>query len=272
MAAHAIQIPHFTRKQLDLYGSSSQAFNPKISPLITILDVHKRFKNLEVLKGIELYVKKGDVIVLIGPSGSGKSTLLRCINRLETIQGGDIQFEGHSIVRGPNDINALRQRIGMVFQHFNLFPHLTVLENITLGPRYLRKMSTEDANALAERLLERVGLADKRDAYPSQLSGGQKQRIAIARALAMEPEVMLFDEPTSALDPEMVGEVLEVMKDLAREGMTMIIVTHEMGFAREVASKVVFMADGIVQETGTPEKIFNHPQNERLVSFLGKIL
>ncbi|MGN0994004.1 MAG: amino acid ABC transporter ATP-binding protein, partial [Butyricicoccus sp.] len=198
--------------------------------MIVILNLRKRFKSLEVLKGVELYVRKGDVVVLIGPSGSGKSTLLRCINRLETIQGGDILFEGSSIVRGPGDVNKLRRRIGMVFQHFNLFPHLTVLDNITLGPRYLRKMSREEANALADRLLERVGLADKRDAYPSQLSGGQKQRIAIARALAMEPEVMLFDEPTSALDPEMVGEVLEVMKELAREGMTMIIVTHEMGF------------------------------------------
>lgn len=272
MAAHAMQIPRFTQKNLDLYGAPPQVFNPQISPLITLIDVHKRFKSLEVLKGVELYVKKGDVVVLIGPSGSGKSTLLRCINRLETIQGGDIQFEGRSIVRGPVDINRLRQRIGMVFQHFNLFPHLTVLQNITLGPRYLRKMSTEDANTLAERLLERVGLADKRDAYPDQLSGSQKQRIAIARALAMEPDVMLFDEPTSALDPEMVGEVLEVMKNLARDGMTMIIVTHEMGFAREVANKVVFMADGIIQESGAPDKLFEHPKSERLVSFLGKIL
>ena len=187
-------------------------------------------------------------------------------------EGGDIQFEGHSIARGPVDINKVRQRIGMVFQHFNLFPHLTVLENITLGPRKLRKMPTAEANALAERLLKQVGLSDKRDAYPSQLSGGQKQRIAIARTLAMEPDVILFDEPTSALDPEMVGEVLEVMKDLAKDGMTMIIVTHEMGFAREVASKVVFMADGVIQESGTPEMLFEHPQSERLVNFLGKVL
>ena len=178
-------------------------------------------------------------------------------------------FEGHSIARGPVDINKVRQRIGMVFQHFNLFPHLTVLENITLGPHKLRKMPTAEADALAEKLLRQVGLLDKRDAYPSQLSGGQKQRIAIARTLAMEPDVILFDEPTSALDPEMVGEVLEVMKDLAKDGMTMIIVTHEMGFAREVASKVVFMADGVVQEAGSPEMIFEHPQNERLVNFLG---
>ena len=272
MAAHTMQISRFTKKQLALYGAPPRTFNPNTDPLITVLDLHKRFKNLEVLKGVELYVKKGDVVVLIGPSGSGKSTLLRFINRLETIQGDDVLFEGNSITRGPVDLNGIRQRIGMVFQHFNLFPHLTVQENITLGPRYLRKMPTDEANALAERLLTRVGLADKKDAYPSQLSGGQKQRIAIARALAMEPDVMLFDEPTSALDPEMVGEVLEVMKDLARDGMTMIIVTHEMGFAREVASKVVFMADGIIQESGTPEKLFTHPKNERLISFLGKIL
>lgn len=181
-------------------------------------------------------------------------------------------FEGHSIARGPVDINKVRQRIGMVFQHFNLFPHLTVLENITLGSRKLRKMPTAEADALAEKLLRQVGLLNKRDAYPSQLSGGQKQRIAIARTLAMEPDVILFDEPTSALDLEMVGEVLEVMKDLAKDGMTMIIVTHEMGFAREVASKVVFMADGVVQEAGSPEMIFEHPQNERLVNFLGKVL
>lgn len=260
------------RKNLEKYGVSGRSFNPEIDPLIAVLDLKKRFKTLEVLKGVELYVKKGSVVVLIGPSGSGKSTLLRCINQLEHIQGGDILFEGSSIVRGPVDINRVRQRIGMVFQHFNLFPHLTVLENITLGPRDLRKMPVSEANALAERLLEQVGLADKRDSYPSQLSGGQKQRIAIARALAMEPDVMLFDEPTSALDPEMVGEVLEVMKDLARGGMTMIVVTHEMGFAREVANRVVFMADGIIQEAGTPEKIFEHPQNERLISFLGKVL
>lgn len=243
-----------------------------IEPLFVAMNVHKHFKNLEVLKGVELYVKKGEVIVIIGPSGSGKSTFLRCINRLETIQEGDIQFEGHSITRGPTDINKIRQRIGMVFQHFNLFPHLTVSQNITLGPRRLKKLSAEEADALADDLLLRVGLLDKKNAYPSQLSGGQKQRIAIARALAMKPDVMLFDEPTSALDPEMVGEVLAVMKDLAQSGMTMIIVTHEMGFAREVASKVVFMADGIIQEAGSPEKIFGNPQNERLISFLGKVL
>ena len=261
-----------SNKRESSYGITGRAFNAEIDPLIAVIDLRKRFKSLEVLKGIDLYIKQGSVTVLIGPSGSGKSTLLRCINQLETIQGGDIQFEGHSIARGPVDINKVRQRIGMVFQHFNLFPHLTVLENITLGPRKLRKMPTAEANALAEKLLKQVGLSDKRDAYPSQLSGGQKQRIAIARTLAMEPDVILFDEPTSALDPEMVGEVLEVMKDLAKDGMTMIIVTHEMGFAREVASKVVFMADGVIQESGTPEMLFEHPQSERLVNCLGKVL
>ena len=272
MQVDTLTISRHTKRHLERYGVNGRAFNPEVDPLIAVIDLHKRFKTLEVLKGVELYVKKGSVVVLIGPSGSGKSTLLRCINQLENVQSGDIQFEGNSIVRGPVDINRVRQRIGMVFQHFNLFPHLTVLENITLGPHDLRKMPVGQANALAEQLLERVGLADKRDAYPSQLSGGRKQRIALARALAMEPDVMLFDEPTSALDPEMVGEVLEVMKDLARDGMTMIVVTHEMGFAREVANRVVFMADGIIQESGTPEKIFEHPQNERLVSFLSKVL
>lgn len=226
-----------SNKRESSYGMTGRAFNAEIDPLIAVIDLRKRFKALEVLKGIDLYIK-----------------------------------QGHSIARGPVDINKVRQRIGMVFQHFNLFPHLTVLENITLGPRKLRKMPTAEANALAERLLKQVGLSDKRDAYPSQLSGGQKQRIAIARTLAMEPDVILFDEPTSALDPEMVGEVLEVMKDLAKDGMTMIIVTHEMGFAREVASKVVFMADGVIQESGTPEMLFEHPQSERLVNFLGKVL
>ncbi|WP_283674299.1 amino acid ABC transporter ATP-binding protein [Butyricicoccus sp. Marseille-Q5471] len=272
MKTNALAVSRRTKRQLDSYGVSGKIYHAEIDPLIAVIDLHKSFKSLEVLKGVDLYVKKGDVVVLIGPSGSGKSTLLRCINQLETIQSGDVQFEGSSIARGPVDINQMRQRIGMVFQHFNLFPHLTVLENITLGPRKLRKISQEQANALAEQLLTRVGLLDKRDAYPNQLSGGQKQRIAIARALAMAPDVMLFDEPTSALDPEMVGEVLEVMKDLAREGMTMIIVTHEMGFAREVANKVVFMADGTIQESGVPEKLFEQPKSERLISFLGKVL
>ena len=272
MAAHTMQISRFTKKQLALYGAPPRTFNPNTDPLITVLDLHKRFKNLEVLKGVELYVKKGDVVVLIGPSGSGKSTLLRCINRLETIQGGDVLFEGNSITRGPVDLNSIRQRIGMVFQHFNLFPHLTVQENITLGPRYLRKMPTDEANALAERLLTRVGLADKKDAYPSQLSGGQKQRIAIARALAMEPDVMLFDEPTSALDPEMVGEVLDVMTQLAKSGMTMVVVTHEMGFAKEVASRIVFMDQGKMIEENTPEEFFKNPKSERLKDFLRSVL
>lgn len=224
--------------------------------ILKMTDIVKDFGDFRAVDHVNFSMCKGEIVAIIGPSGSGKSTLLRCINGLNTITSGEMELKGTT---------------GMVFQHFNLFPHLTVLENITLGPRDLRKMPVDQANALAEQLLERVGLSDKRDAYPSQLSGGQKQRIAIARALAMEPDVMLFDEPTSALDPEMVGEVLEVMKDLARDGMTMIVVTHEMGFAREVANRVVFMADGIIQESGTPEKIFEHPQNKRLVSFLSKV-
>ena len=261
-----------SKKRESSYGMTGRAFNAEIDPLIAVIDLRKRFKSLEVLKGIDLYIKQGSVTVLIGPSGSGKSTLLRCINQLETIQGGDIQFEGHSIARGPVDINKVRQRIGMVFQHFNLFPHLTVLENITLGPRKLRKMPTAEANALAEKLLKQVGLSDKRDAYPSQLSGGQKQRIAIARTLAMEPDVILFDEPTSALDPEMVGEVLEVMKDLAKDGMTMVIVTHEMRFARDVADRIVVMADGGIIEEGTPEEVFTNPKTERTKQFLKAVI
>ena len=261
-----------SKKRESSYGMTGRAFNAEIDPLIAVIDLRKRFKSLEVLKGIDLYIKQGSVTVLIGPSGSGKSTLLRCINQLETIQGGDIQFEGHSIARGPVDINKVRQRIGMVFQHFNLFPHLTVLENITLGPRKLRKMPTAEANALAEKLLKQVGLSDKRDAYPSQLSGGQKQRVAIARALCMHPDIMLFDEPTSALDPEMVGEVLEIMKELAQTGMTMVVVTHEMGFAREVATRVIFIDEGKIQEENEPEEFFTHPKNPRLQEFLSKVL
>ena len=214
---------------------TGRAFNAEIDPLIALIDLRKRFKSLEVLKGIDLYIKQGSVTVLIGPSGSGKSTLLRCINQLETIQGGDIQFEGHSIARGPVDINKVRQRIGMVFQHFNLFPHLTVLENITLGPRKLRKMPTAEANALAERLLKQVGLSDKRDAYPSQLSGGQKQRIAIARTLAMEPDVILFDEPTSALALRMLEQ------HFRRSGFLNNTICHEYDLARDLACKAHLM-------------------------------
>ena len=240
--------------------------------MIYVKDLHKSFGKNEVLKGIDEHIAKGEVVVVIGPSGSGKSTLLRCVNGLETIQEGDIRFRGKSIILGPRDINKLRQKLGMVFQHFNLFPHLTVLQNITMGPKRLRKLSDEEATNKALELLDKVGLKDKKDEYPGMLSGGQQQRIAIARALAMEPEVLLFDEPTSALDPEMVGEVLEVMKDLAKAGMTMIVVTHEMGFAREVADKVVFMDKGEIVEFGPPEYVFEKTQNERVKTFLSKVL
>lgn len=246
--------------------------NYNIEPIITAVDVCKNFKKLQVLKKVEVYVRKGKVVVIIGPSGSGKSTLLRCMNGLEQIQDGDILFKGKSIVYGSRDLNKLRQKVGMVFQHFNLFPHLTVLENITMGPKRLRKLSSEEANKKALELLEKVGLSDKKDTYPNQLSGGQKQRIAIARALAMEPEILLFDEPTSALDPEMVGEVLEVMKELANTGITMIIVTHEMGFAKEVADEVIFMDEGQIIDRGTPDYLFNKSENERVQAFLSKVL
>ena len=244
---------------------------------IVIEKVRKSFDTkdgvVEALKDVNLNIDSGDIYGIIGMSGAGKSTLVRCMNFLEVPTEGQVLIDGKALGDlTEKELRKQREEIGMIFQHFNLFPHLTVLENITLGPRKLRKMPTAEANALAEKLLKQVGLSDKRDAYPSQLSGGQKQRIAIARTLAMEPDVILFDEPTSALDPEMVGEVLEVMKDLAKDGMTMIIVTHEMGFAREVASKVVFMADGVIQESGTPEMLFEHPQSERLVNFLGKVL
>lgn len=248
-------------------------FDSQHNPIIVVNRIFKNFKKLEVLNDVELYVKKGKVVVIIGPSGSGKSTLLRCLNGLEKINmGGDITFKGKSIVMGSRNMNSLRQKVGMVFQHFNLFPHMTVRQNITFGPRRLRKMSKNDANMLADSLLKRVGLLDKAEAYPEQLSGGQKQRIAIARALAMEPEVLLFDEPTSALDPEMVGEVLDVMKELAESGMTMICVTHEMGFAKEVADTVVFMDAGRILESGTPDEVFNHSTNERVKAFLSKVL
>lgn len=240
--------------------------------LIKVENLQKSFGEIEVLKGINTEIDKGDVVVVIGPSGSGKSTFLRTLNLLEEPTGGTIWFEGVDITNPKNDINLHRQKMGMVFQQFNLFPHMTVMGNMTLAPMKLLKKSKEEAEKTAMELLERVGLADRADAYPSQLSGGQKQRIAIVRALCMEPDVMLFDEPTSALDPEMVGEVLDVMKQLARDGMTMVVVTHEMGFAREVGNRVVFMDEGRIVEQGTPEDIFQHPQSARLQDFLSKVL
>ncbi len=243
-----------------------------MSEMIEVKNLKKSFGDLQVLKGITKTIKKGEVVVIIGPSGSGKSTFLRCLNLLEDITEGSVSLDGQQINDPSTDINKIRQKMGMVFQHFNLFPHFTILENITYAPVKLGKMTKEQANARAHELLQRVGLDDKADAYPVQLSGGQKQRVAIARSLAMDPEVMLFDEPTSALDPEMVGEVLDVMKSLAESGMTMIIVTHEMGFAREVATRVMFMDEGTVMEDGTPDQLFNHPENERTRGFLSKIL
>lgn len=240
--------------------------------LIKVEGLKKSFGDHEVLKGIDYNIQKGDKIVVIGPSGSGKSTFLRCLNLLEVPTEGKIWFDGQCITDKKTDINEIRKHMGMVFQHFNLFNNLTIMKNITLAPVRLKVMSKEEANENALRLLSMVGLSDKADAYPSQLSGGQKQRVAIVRSLAMNPKVMLFDEPTSALDPEMVGEVLQVMKDLADEGMTMVVVTHEMGFAREVASKVVFIDDGIIQEENTPVEFFQNPQNARLKDFLSKVL
>ena len=241
-------------------------------PIIEVKDLKKSFGTLQVLKGINTEVQKGEVVVVIGPSGSGKSTFLRCLNLLETPTAGSIYVDGAEITDPKCDINLHRQKMGMVFQHFNLFNNMTILRNMTLAPMTLLKKSKEDAEARALALLRRVGLEDKANAYPSQLSGGQKQRIAIVRALCMDPEVMLFDEPTSALDPEMVGEVLDVMKELAQDGMTMVVVTHEMGFAREVADRVLFMADGKLLEEGTPDEIFTHPKSERLRDFLAKVL
>ena len=241
-------------------------------PLIRAVNVKKNFGDQEVLKGIDLEVNEGDVVVFIGPSGSGKSTFLRCLNLLEVPTDGHILFEGTDITDKKVNIDLHRQKVGMVFQHFNLFPHMNVMKNLTLGPIKLQGKKPEEAEKEAMELLKLVGLADRADAYPNQLSGGQKQRIAIVRALCMKPEVLLFDEPTSALDPEMVGEVLNVMRDLARSGMTMIVVTHEMGFAREVANRVVFMDEGILMEENTPEEFFSHPKNERLQSFLSKVL
>lgn len=240
--------------------------------MIQVVKLNKYFGKLHVLKDVDENIKKGEVVVVIGPSGSGKSTFLRCLNLLEEPTSGDIIFDGKSIIDKSNDINKQREKMGMVFQQFNLFPHLTILENITISPIKVKKMSKVDAEKIAMDLLKRVGLEDKANTYPNKLSGGQKQRIAIVRALAMSPEVMLFDEPTSALDPEMVGEVLDVMKTLAKEGMTMVVVTHEMGFAKEVGDRVIFMDEGRILEQGTPDELFNNPQNPRTQDFLKKIL
>lgn len=240
--------------------------------MIHVNNLHKYFGQNEVLKGVNEHIKKGEVVVVIGPSGSGKSTFLRCLNLLEEPTDGEIIFEGNNLTDKKTDINKIRQKMGMVFQSFNLFPHKTVLDNITLSPIKVKGLTKDEAVKIAMNLLKRVGLEDKANAYPASLSGGQKQRIAIARALAMGPDVMLFDEPTSALDPEMVGEVLTVMKSLASEGMTMVVVTHEMGFAREVGDRILFMDGGNVVEQGTPEEIFSNPQNDRTKDFLSKVL
>ena len=241
--------------------------------MIEVKDLQKHFGELHILKGINTSISKGEKVVIIGPSGSGKSTFLRCLNRLETPTSGSIMFDGQELTSMKDkELYAVREKMGMVFQHFHLFPHLTIKKNITLSPVKLKIMTQAEADAKADELLRKVGLSDKADSYPSQLSGGQKQRIAIARALAMNPEVMLFDEPTSALDPEMVGEVLELMKELAAEGMTMVVVTHEMGFAREVASRVMFMDEGRIMEENSPAEFFGNPQNPRLRDFLSKVL
>ena len=240
--------------------------------IIKTLGLRKSFGKLDVLRGIDIDIYKGDVVCVIGASGSGKSTFLRCLNLLEQPTGGCIYFENVDLTSSKVDLNLHRQKMGMVFQQFNLFPHLTILKNLTLAPTMLKKIPKEEAEAKAMALLARVGLADRAQSYPNQLSGGQKQRVAIVRALCMEPDVMLFDEPTSALDPEMVGEVLDVMKELAHEGMTMVVVTHEMGFAREVANRVIFLDDGLIAEQGTPEEIFGSPKTERLQTFLSKVL
>ena len=240
--------------------------------MINVKNLHKSFSGLEVLKGIDEHISHGEVVVVIGPSGSGKSTFLRCLNLLEVPTEGEISIDGEVITQKGVDVNKIRQKTGMVFQHFNLFAHLNILKNITLAPVLLKKMTKEKAQERGRELLKMVGLADKADAYPAQLSGGQKQRVAIARALAMEPEIMLFDEPTSALDPEMVGEVLDVIKGLAQSGMTMVVVTHELGFARGVGTRILFMDEGKILESGTPQQIFDNPQNERTKSFLSKVL
>ena len=240
--------------------------------LLQVKELRKQFGKQEVLKGITTDIKAGEVVCVIGPSGSGKSTFLRCLNRLEEASSGQILFEGVDLCDKKTDIDSVRQRMGMVFQQFNLFPHMNILKNLTIGPIELQKRSREEAEAYAMELLHKVGLAERANAYPQQLSGGQQQRIAIVRALCMKPDVVLFDEPTSALDPEMVGEVLNVMKDLAAQKMTMVVVTHEMGFAREVASRVMFLADGYFLEEGSPAELFGNPKNERLQSFLSKVL
>ncbi|HJE32369.1 MAG TPA: amino acid ABC transporter ATP-binding protein [Weissella confusa] len=243
-----------------------------MAAIVEVKDVHKSYGKNEVLKGISLDVEEGEVVVMIGPSGSGKSTFLRSLNKLEEINSGQIKINGWDLVDPKNNIDKTRETIGMVFQHFNLFPHLTVLQNMMLAPVEVAGQTKAEAEETARALLARVGLADKADVKPNTLSGGQKQRVAIARALAMNPKIMLFDEPTSALDPEMVGDVLGVMKDLAEEGMTMIVVTHEMGFAKQVADRVVFFADGYIREEGTPEEVFNNPQDDRTKEFLDKVL
>lgn len=240
-------------------------------PMIEIKKLHKYFGDLEVLKGIDLSIEQGEVVVIVGASGSGKSTLLRCINKLEELTSGEILVDGYSLTDKSTDINMIRTEAGMVFQQFNLFPHMTTLQNVTLGPLKVRRMKSAEANKFGMELLKKVGLEDKAKAYPDQLSGGQKQRVAIARSLALRPKVMLFDEPTSALDPELVGEVLEVMKTLAREGMTMVVVTHEMGFANEVADRVIFVDDGVILEQAPPKEFFSNPQFERTRMFLGKV-
>ncbi|HAT1571842.1 TPA: amino acid ABC transporter ATP-binding protein [Kluyvera cryocrescens] len=240
--------------------------------MIHIKNLHKHFGESHVLRGIDCDIQPQEVVCVIGPSGSGKSTFLRCMNALETVSEGEVMVNGFAVHDKKTDLNKMRESVGMVFQRFNLFPHMSVLENLLMAPMSLRGMSRHDAVAFAESLLAKVGLSDKRDAWPSSLSGGQQQRVAIARALAMQPSIMLFDEPTSALDPELVGDVLEVMKNLAQEGMTMVIVTHEMGFAREVADRVIFIDQGIIQEQGTPEIIFSAPQNPRTAAFLSKVL
>jgi glutamine transport system ATP-binding protein len=240
--------------------------------MIKLENVHKHFGDLKVLKGIELHIEQGEVVVVVGPSGSGKSTVLRCINKLETITSGRIEVDGCDLNSKATDINKVRAEVTMVFQQFNLFPHMTVLGNVTLGPIKVRRMSKNKAEILSQELLAKVGLTDKANAYPRQLSGGQQQRVAIARALALGPKVLLFDEPTSALDPELVGEVLEVMRKLAKEGMTMVVVTHEMGFAKEVADRCIFIDDGIIMEESTPKKFFESPNHPRLRDFLGKVL